>query len=77
MLVDQPAGAAGLDSPEPSGDVRIPTVTVGVPGRNDQGAILNDWLHNLPVGWMAVVFFGAAYLSAAVIYAVPRPRSGP
>ena len=27
--VDQPAGAAGLDSPEPSGDVRIPTVTVG------------------------------------------------
>jgi len=31
---------------------------------------LNDWLHNIPVGWMAALFFGAAYLSAAVIYAV-------
>jgi len=31
---------------------------------------LNDWLHNLPVGWMAALFFGSAYLSAAVIYAV-------
>ena len=31
---------------------------------------MNDWLHNLSVGWMAAVFFGAAYLSAAVIYAV-------
>ena len=32
--------------------------------------ILSDWLHNLPVGWMAVVFFGCAYLSAALIYAM-------
>jgi len=31
---------------------------------------MSDWLHSLPVGWMAVVFFGCAYLSAAVIYAV-------
>src|SRR6516165_9966699 len=31
---------------------------------------MSDWLHNLPVGWMAAVFFGCAYLSAAVIYAV-------
>jgi hypothetical protein len=31
---------------------------------------LSNWLHNLPIGWMAVVFFGCAYLSAAVIYAV-------
>src|SRR5215469_4034090 len=31
---------------------------------------MSDWLHSLPIGWMAVVFFGGAYLSAAVIYAV-------
>ena len=31
---------------------------------------MGDWLHNLPVGWMAVVFFGCAYLSAGVVYAV-------
>ena len=31
---------------------------------------MSDWLHSLPVGWMAVVFFGCAYLSAAVIYIV-------
>ena len=31
---------------------------------------MDDWLHNLPVGWMAVVFFGGAYLSAGLIYAV-------
>ena len=31
---------------------------------------MNDWLHSLPVGWMAVLFFGSAYFSAAVIYAV-------
>jgi len=35
-----------------------------------QGTKLSDWLHNLPVGWMAVVFFGCAYLSAALIYAM-------
>jgi hypothetical protein len=26
------------------------------------------WIHNLPMGWMAVVYFGLAYLSAAIIY---------
>ena len=31
---------------------------------------MSDWLHSLPLGWMAVVFFGCAYLSAAVIYIV-------
>jgi len=31
---------------------------------------MNNWLHNLPIIWMAVVFFGCAYLSAAVVYAV-------
>src|SRR5262252_8239884 len=31
---------------------------------------LSDWLHNLPVGWLVVVFFGCAYLSAGVIYVV-------
>src|SRR5215472_17434178 len=28
------------------------------------------WLHALPVGWMAVVVFGATYLTALVIHAV-------
>jgi hypothetical protein len=31
---------------------------------------MNDWLHNLPVVWMAVVVFGATYLVAAAINAV-------
>jgi len=31
---------------------------------------LSDWLHNLPLGWMAVAFFGSAYLATAVIYAI-------
>jgi Protein of unknown function (DUF4239) len=29
---------------------------------------MSDWLHNLPVAWMALVVFGATYLVAAVIY---------
>ena len=31
---------------------------------------MDDWLHNLPVIWMAVVVFGVTYLIAATIYAV-------
>ena len=31
---------------------------------------MSDWLHSLAVVWMAVAFFGFAYLIAAVIYAV-------
>ncbi len=31
---------------------------------------MNDWLHNLPLIWMALVVFGATYLVTAVIYAV-------
>jgi hypothetical protein len=31
---------------------------------------MSDWLHNLPVAWMAVVVFGATYLVTALIYAV-------
>jgi hypothetical protein len=31
---------------------------------------VDDWLHNLPVIWMAVVVFGVTYLIAAAIYAV-------
>jgi hypothetical protein len=31
---------------------------------------MNDWLHNLPVVWMAVVVFGVTYLVAVAIYAV-------
>ena len=32
--------------------------------------VFGDWLHNLPVGWMAALFFGCGYLTVAVIYAV-------
>src|SRR5262249_61270421 len=31
---------------------------------------MNDWLHNLPVPWMALVVFGFTYMIAAAIYAV-------
>ena len=31
---------------------------------------MSDWLHNLPVVWMAVVTFGFTYMVAAAIYAV-------
>jgi hypothetical protein len=31
---------------------------------------MNDWLHNLPLVWMAVVVFGFTYLVTAAIYAV-------
>jgi hypothetical protein len=31
---------------------------------------VDDWLHNLPVIWMAGVVFGVTYLIAAAIYAV-------
>src|SRR5260370_6270061 len=30
---------------------------------------MSDWLHNLPVIWMALVVFGATYLIAGLIYA--------
>jgi len=29
---------------------------------------VNDWLHNLPVAWLALVVFGATYLVTGVIY---------
>lgn len=29
---------------------------------------MNDWLHNLPVPWMAVLCFGFTYLIAAAVY---------
>jgi Protein of unknown function (DUF4239) len=31
---------------------------------------MNNWLHNLPVVWMALVIFGVTYLVTAAIYAV-------
>jgi hypothetical protein len=31
---------------------------------------MSDWLHNLPVPWMALVVFGFTYLIAVAIYAV-------
>ena len=30
---------------------------------------MSDWLHNLPIPWMALVIFGGVYLLAFVIYA--------
>jgi hypothetical protein len=43
---------------------------VGLPGEENMEHVLSDWLHNLPVAWMAVVFFSCGYLTVAVIYAV-------
>ena len=31
---------------------------------------MSDWLHNLPVLWMALLVFGFTYLVTAAIYAV-------
>ncbi len=36
-----------------------------VPGRGH----MSDWLHNLPLVWMALIVFGATYLLSAVLYA--------
>jgi len=33
------------------------------------GQQMSDWLHNLPIAWMALVIFGGVYLLAFVIYA--------
>jgi hypothetical protein len=30
-----------------------------------EGISTGDWLHNLPVGWMALAIFGGTYLTAA------------
>src|SRR5215472_14673614 len=30
---------------------------------------MNDWVHDLPVVWMAMQFFGATYIVTAIIYA--------
>jgi hypothetical protein len=37
-------------------------------GEENMERILSDWLHNLPVTWMAVLFFGCGYLTVAAIY---------
>jgi hypothetical protein len=33
-----------------------------------ENLIMNDWLHNLPITWMALVVFGFTYLLTAGIY---------
>jgi uncharacterized protein DUF4239 len=33
---------------------------------------MNDWLHNLPIPWMAIVIFGFTYLLAGVLLATVR-----
>ncbi len=37
---------------------------------------MSDWLHDLPVPWMALVIFGFTYLVAATTYAVVAALSG-
>jgi hypothetical protein len=37
---------------------------------------MSDWLHNLPVLWMALVVFGFTYLLSAAIYALVMPFIG-
>src|SRR5258705_7792135 len=44
---------------------------------NPRDENMSDWLHNLPVGGMALIVFGVTYLVAAVIYvAVMALESG-
>jgi hypothetical protein len=31
---------------------------------------MNNWVHNLPITWMALVIFGVTYFVAATTYAV-------
>jgi hypothetical protein len=31
---------------------------------------ISDWLHDLPVAWMALLIFGLTYLTAAGVYAL-------
>src|SRR5215472_5167014 len=38
--------------------------------RLGRGQSMNDWLHNLPILWMALVVFGFTYLVAAAIYLI-------
>jgi hypothetical protein len=35
---------------------------------------MSDWLHNLPIPWMALVIFGGVYLLALSTLACLRPR---
>ena len=42
---------------------------VGV-GSIRKGKTMSDWLHNLPLFWMALVIFGFTYLVAAAIYLI-------
>jgi len=37
---------------------------------NPRDKNMSDWLHNLPVGAMALIVFGVTYLVATVIYAL-------
>jgi uncharacterized membrane protein HdeD (DUF308 family) len=36
---------------------------------------MSDWLHNLPVPWMAVVVFGFTHLLAGAVFAIVRALS--
>ena len=36
---------------------------------------MNDWLHNLPIAWMALLIFGLTALGTAAIYVVVRVLS--
>ena len=39
------------------------------------GNVMNDWLHNLPIVWMAFLIFGLTALVTAAIYLVIRVLS--
>ena len=45
-----------------------PTTAVLLSVRGDKERDMSDWLHNLPVAWMAMVVFGGTYLVAGSIY---------
>jgi hypothetical protein len=54
----------------PRGLLALPSNARGVPPRAEKEEGMNDWLHNLPIIWMAVLIFGVTYLIALAIFAV-------
>ena len=37
---------------------------------------MSDWLHELPLRWMAIVVFGSTFAGAAIIYAAVMILAG-
>ena len=40
------------------------------------GGQFSDWLHGLPIEWMAVMFFGCSFLCAGIVYVIVEHKPG-